>query len=172
MPFTPFHFGPAMVLKAVFPAYFSLSVFILSQVLIDLEPLYFMITDDPPLHRFLHTYVGACVIFLICIVIGKPLGQLWLRLWNKTMSPGHHSRLHCNEAITFKATIISAFIGAFSHVFIDSIMHADVHPFSPWSESNFLLGTIDLLGLHFSLFALGTVGTFWLVLLVLTNKFK
>lgn len=172
MPFTPFHFGPAIALKAVFPAYFSLSVFILSQVLIDLEPLYFLITDNPPLYRFFHTYAGAGVIFLICAVIGKPVGQLWLKLWNKAVSPGHHSRLHSSDKITFKATAISAFIGAFSHVLIDSIMYPDVHPFSPWSESNILLGTIDLLALHFGLFAMGTVGVFWLVLMVLTNRFK
>jgi len=70
MPLTPFHFGPAIAIKAVFPAYFSLSVFILSQVLIDLEPLYFLVTDNPPLHRFFHTYAGAGVIFLILSFFG------------------------------------------------------------------------------------------------------
>jgi hypothetical protein len=172
MPLTPFHFGPAIALKALLPAHFSLSVFVLSQVLIDLEPLYFMITDDPPLHRFWHTYAGAGVIFLICVVIGKPLAQVWAKWWNKIVSPGHHSRLHSNDKIPFKATVIAAFIGAFSHVFLDSIMHSDVHPLAPWSEHNPMLGTIDLLALHFGLIAIGTVGAFWLVLMVLTNRFK
>lgn len=172
MPLTPFHFGPAIALKAAIPAYFSLSVFTLSQVLIDLEPLYFMIIGEPPLHRFWHTYLGAGVIFLICAAIGKPVGELWIRLWNKTISPGHHSRLHSNGTITFKAAVIAAFVGSFSHVLLDSIMHSDVHPLSPWSEHNAMLGTINLLMLHFGLIVLGTVGAFWLILMVLANRFK
>lgn len=172
MPFTPLHFGPGIALKAIFPAHFSISVFILSQLLIDLEPLYFLITGDPPLYRFFHTYAGAGVICLICIAIGKPAGQIWIRLWNKIMSPGHHSRLHSNEKIPFKATVIAAFIGAFSHVFLDSTLYSDVHPLAPWSDNNFMLGTIDQLALHFGLFAMGTVGAFWLILMVLTNRFK
>jgi hypothetical protein len=172
MPLIPFHFGPAIALKALMPAYFSLSVFALSQILIDLEPLYFTITDQPPLYRFFHTYAGAGVICLICIVIGKPVGQLWIHGWNKLISPGHHSRLHGNDKIPFKATVIAAFIGAFSHVFLDSIMYADVHPLSPWSEQNHMLGTLNLLALHFGLIALGTVGAFWLVLMVLMNRFR
>ena len=149
-----------------------MSVFVLSQVLIDLEPLYFMITNDPPLHRFFHTYLGAGAIGLICIIIGKPAGQLWLKLWNKIIAPGHHSRLYSNDQITFKATVIAALTGVFSHVFLDSIMHSDVHPLSPWSESNIMLGTIDLLALHFGLIVLGTLGVFWLALMALTNRFK
>ncbi|MCG6970022.1 MAG: DUF4184 family protein [Gammaproteobacteria bacterium] len=172
MPLTPLHFGPAIALKALMPAYFSLSVFILSQVLIDLEPLYFIITNQPPLHRFFHTYLGAGIICLICIVIGKPVGQWWIRWWNKSVSPGHHSRLHGKDKIPFKAVVIAGIIGAFSHVLLDSIMYDDVHPLAPWSELNPMLGVINLLTLHFGLIAIGTVGAFWLILMVLVNRFK
>jgi hypothetical protein len=172
MPFTPFHFGPAIAIKAVVPRYFSVSVFILSQVLMDLEPLYYMLTDNPPLHRFFHTYLGAAVIFVVCLIIGKPTGQLWLKIWNKLVSPGPHSRLHSPGEITLKATAIAAFLGPFSHVFLDSIMHSDVHPLAPWSDRNPLLGTVNLLGLHFGLIVLGTLGIFWLILMALMNRFK
>lgn len=172
MPFTPFHFGPAVALKAIIPRYFSLTVFVVSQILIDLEPLYFIIIDNPPLHRFFHTYLGAGAMFIVVLIIGKPLGQLWLRLWNHSIAPGPHSRLYCHDSITYKASAIAAFIGVFSHVFLDSIMHADVHPLSPWTEHNAMLGTVNLLALHFILIALGTVGVFWLVLMALMNRFK
>lgn len=172
MPFTPFHFGPAIAIKAVIPAYFSLSVFILSQVLIDLEPLYFTIMDDPPLYRFFHTYLGAGVMFVICVIVGKPAAQLWLKIWNKMVSPGPHSRLHSPTGITYKATVVAAIIGPFSHVFLDSLMYSDVHPLSPWNEQNSMLGAIDLLGLHFGLIVLGTLGAFWLTLMALMNRFK
>ncbi len=172
MPVTPLHFGPAIALKAVAPAYFSLSVFTMSQVLIDLEPLFYMIIDEPPLRRFFHTCLGAGIICLICIIAGKPLGQWGIRAWNKIISPGHQSRLHGDDRITMKAAALAAVFGSFSHVFLDSLMHGDVHPLAPWSESNALCGAIDPLALHFGLFALGTVGAFWLVLMVLGNRFR
>lgn len=172
MPLTPFHFGPAIALKAAAPAYFSLSAFTLSQILIDLEPLYYLIIDDRPLFRFWHTYAGAIVILLICVVISKPVGKGAIRLWNKIFSPGHHSRLHGINNITWKATIIGASFGAFSHVLLDSIMYDDVHPLSPWSEENVMFGALGPLALHFGLIALGTVGAFWLILMVLTNRFR
>lgn len=41
MPCAPFHFGPGLVAKVVAPSYFSFTIFIFSQVLIDLEASYF-----------------------------------------------------------------------------------------------------------------------------------
>jgi len=172
MPFTPFHFGPGIAIKAAIPAYFSLSVFILSQVLMDLEPLYYLLTQNPPQYRFFHTYLGAGAVFLVFAIIGKPVGQLWLKIWNKVASPGQHSRLHSPGEISFKATLSAAFIGPFTHVFLDSVMYSDVHPLAPWSERNNLFGAVDLLGLHFGMIVLGTVGAFWLILMALMNRFK
>jgi hypothetical protein len=51
-------------------------------------------------------------------------------------------------------------------------MYDDVHPLAPWSELNPMLGVINLLTLHFGLIAIGTVGAFWLILMVLVNRFK
>ncbi|MCI0354322.1 MAG: hypothetical protein L0099_04665, partial [Acidobacteria bacterium] len=64
MPFTPFHFGPGATVKAMAAQHFSLTVFAFAQVAIDLEPLYFMLRDEDPLHRFFHTYVGATAVAL------------------------------------------------------------------------------------------------------------
>ena len=38
MPVTPFHVGPAAVVKAVFREKFSITIFAFSQILIDLQP--------------------------------------------------------------------------------------------------------------------------------------
>jgi hypothetical protein len=46
MPFTPFHMGPGLAVKAVFGRYFSLMVFGFSQVAIDIEPLVRIIRGD------------------------------------------------------------------------------------------------------------------------------
>jgi len=43
---------------------------------------------------------------------------------------------------------LSAFIGTFSHVLLDSIMHADVEPFFPITTDNAILGLITVEALH------------------------
>jgi len=59
MPFTPFHLGPGAVAHAVAPRHVSFLAFCAGNVLIDVEPLYYMVTGQDPLHRFMHTYIGA-----------------------------------------------------------------------------------------------------------------
>lgn len=172
MPFTPFHFGVAAAVKAAIPRHFSLTAFIFSQVIIDLEVLYFMLVAEPPLHRFLHTFAGATLVCFATVVIGKPVCEVWLILWNHVIAPGAHSRLYTNTKLTYKAVLIGALVGGFSHILLDAIMHLDVKPLAPWSNANIFHGTIDLLGLHFGLVVLGTVGVFWLLLQTLMNRFK
>ena len=45
VPFTPFHMGPALALKAVSGQYFSVLVFGIAQVAMDIEPLVGMIRN-------------------------------------------------------------------------------------------------------------------------------
>ena len=54
MPITPFHFGPGGVIHALAPKQVSFIAFCAANVLIDVEPLYFMLTHQYPLHRFFH----------------------------------------------------------------------------------------------------------------------
>ena len=42
----------------------------------------------------------------------------------------------------------SAFAGSFTHVLLDSIMHADIEPWSPFSPVNELLGIVSVEALH------------------------
>lgn len=118
MPFTPVHMGPGIAVKAVMQHKFSLMVFGWSQIVIDLQPLFVMITDRGELHGFSHTYVGATLIGLFCALSGKYLGELGLRIIRE---PQH-------LPISWPVSFISAFIGTYSHVAIDSIMHADIQP--------------------------------------------
>ena len=43
---------------------------------------------------------------------------------------------------------LSAFIGAYSHVAIDSIVHSDMEPLFPLSEANQLLNLVSVEMLH------------------------
>jgi hypothetical protein len=146
MPFTPFHLGPAAAIKAAAPRRFSFLVFGFSQVLIDLEPAYYMLQGQAFLHRFFHTYVGATVIGVAALVIGKPVCTWALRLWHalagRAGAAGEPAR------IALGAAALGAFIGAYSHVLLDSVMHSDIRPLAPFSQANPLFRVISLDALH------------------------
>jgi membrane-bound metal-dependent hydrolase YbcI (DUF457 family) len=57
---------------------------------------------------------------------------------------------------------VGAFIGTYSHVFLDSIMHSDVQPFSPFSSQNPLHHIVSWLTLHALCLVLGVVGALYL----------
>lgn len=144
MPFTPLHMGLGIAIKAIAQRNFSLMVFGWSQIVIDIQPLYVMLTDRGELHGFSHTLVGAGLLGLFCGLSGKYLGELGLRILRE---PRH-------LPISWLTAFISAYVGTFSHVAIDSIMHSDLLPFSPFSEISPLHGIISIEALH--LWCLGT----------------
>jgi membrane-bound metal-dependent hydrolase YbcI (DUF457 family) len=60
--------------------------------------------------------------------------------------------------IRWWVAFLSAFIGSYSHVALDSIMHMDIEPLSPFSQSNELLGVISVGALHKFCIYSGLVG--------------
>lgn len=147
MPFTPFHLGPGALFKGIGGDRFSFMVFGGSQVLIDIEPGYRMISGDPVLHGPSHTIAGALIIGAIATITGKPISEYVLKLFRYPW-----------PLITWVAAAFGAFLGTFSHLFFDAIMHADMSPWAPISASNGLLGAISLPTLHGSCVVLGLVG--------------
>ena len=147
MPFTPFHMGPGLAIKAVTGRHLSLLVFGVSQVVIDVEPLVRIIRGDAVLHGFTHTYLGATLVALLAAAIGRPVGRFLLSQW----TPDPSSRLgwlRDLERISWPASIAGAFVGTYSHVVLDSVMHADLHPLAPFLETSALLGTVSVSALH------------------------
>jgi membrane-bound metal-dependent hydrolase YbcI (DUF457 family) len=135
-PFTPFHFGPGLLMKSVSPRRFSFKVFVLANVLMDFEPLYFIATNQFPMHRFFHTYLGAVMVGAACAFAAK---TIW-------------------KNFSISAVTLSAFLGTVSHVFLDSMMHADMRPLHPWMESNGLLNRINVGHLHIFCILSGIAG--------------
>ena len=158
MPFTPLHFGAGLLIKPFLNRYFSLSIFIFTQVIIDTEPLYFMLQGDWYIHRLFHSYLGVTIPAIITLLIGKPICQWFLNLWNSKMDNYLKKWLYIPEPISWKTAIISAAIGAYSHVFLDSFMHADMKPFSPFSDTNPLLHQVSLYHLHLFCIVSGFIG--------------
>jgi membrane-bound metal-dependent hydrolase YbcI (DUF457 family) len=148
VPFTPFHFGPGALVHSAAPQHLSFLAFCGANVLVDVEPLYYMLTGDYPIHRFFHTYVGATVAGLICVVLFVLVRRLGMPLL----------RMLRLEDLSVRAVALGAFAGTYSHVLLDSLMHADMRPFAPFSDATPLLNATSLRALHGFCLVAGLVG--------------
>src|SRR5262245_57341489 len=79
MPFTPYHFGPGLAIKAVMQSQFSFTIYCYAQVITDLESGDHLLHGDFPVHCFFHTYLGAALVGGLCAATGRPLFQWTLR---------------------------------------------------------------------------------------------
>ena len=146
MPFTPFHFGVGIAAKAALARRFSLSVFIALQVITDLESLYNLVYQRVPVHRFLHTFLGATV--LAAVFSGVLCGILaW---WSRRGVPP--------AARVFGWLLATALFATWSHVVLDGIMHQDVQPFWPLTDFNPFLLVVSRSTLHLGCAVLGFFG--------------
>ncbi len=147
MPFTPFHLGPGLACKALLGERFSFMVFGGAQVLMDIEPLIGILRGDAILHGSSHTVAGALLIGAVAALTGKPVSLWCLRRF--------HNRA---QRLGWRAACSGAFLGTFSHILFDGIMHADMRPWWPFAQSNDLLGMLALGPLHLLCLALGIIG--------------
>jgi membrane-bound metal-dependent hydrolase YbcI (DUF457 family) len=128
VPFTPFHVGPAISVKAVLDKKFSLLVFAWAQVVMDLQPLVVMLTGRGQIHGITHTFVGAVVLGAAAAVSGKYLGELGLNLLAFGKRP--------KTVIPWRVALLSGYLGTVSHVLLDAMIYADMAPFWPFTDAN------------------------------------
>jgi hypothetical protein len=146
MPITPFHFGPGAAVHAVAPKQVSFLAFCSANVLIDIEPLYYMLTHQERLHRFFHTYVGASVVALVTFALFLLCRWFASRLWLPNLFQW--------QSLGLLAVGLGAAIGTYSHIVLDRVMHTNITPFAPFSEAYPLFRAISLSALHW--FCLGS----------------
>lgn len=113
MPFTPFHMGIGVAAKALAPRLISLQVFTLTQVTMDIEPGVRMAMYSNVLHGWTHTLAGAVPVALASAVAWKFLERR--RVWRWTFDP-----------ITPAMLWTTCFVGTWSHVLLDSLIHRDM----------------------------------------------
>tara|TARA_R110002167_G_scaffold110234_5_gene280668 strand:+ start:1715 stop:2209 length:495 start_codon:yes stop_codon:yes gene_type:complete len=140
VPFTPFHIGLGILVKALLQSSFSLMVFGWTQIVMDIQPLIFLISGEGHLHVFFHTYIGATLLAIVAALSGQYLSQFGL--WLLQVRPS----IPVN--IPWWVVFLSAFIGSFSHVLLDSIMHLDIQLFFPITLNNALLDVVSTPVLH------------------------
>ncbi|MEB8433372.1 metal-dependent hydrolase [Cocleimonas sp. KMM 6892] len=163
MPFTPIHMGPGILIKSLLQGSFSLMVFGWAQIVMDIQPLIVLITGEGHLHGFSHTYVGASLLAVFAALSGKYLSEFGLMILgiSKKSNP---------IKIAWWVVFLSAFIGTFSHVLLDSIMHSDVEPFYPITLQNNFLGFLTIDQLHKLCLYSGIVGAGIFYFVQLVNK--
>ena len=149
MPITPLHFGPGAVIHVLAPRHVSFLAFCAANVLIDIEPLYYMLTHQDRLHRFFHTYVGASLVALATFALF--LGCRWSA--RKFWLPNPFQW----QSLGLLAVAIGAAAGTCSHIVLDSVMHSDITPFAPFSDANPLYRLTTLPALHWLCLGSGAV---------------
>ena len=150
MPITPFHFGPGAALHSVAPRRVSFLAYCAANVLVDTEPLYYMITGQFPLHRFFHTYVGVSIVVVVTIAIFLAAQRL------STVVP--LPNLLSWKQLTTGCVAVGASLGGYSHVLFDSVMHSDIRPLAPFTSSNSMWLVVSLTSLHWFCLGSGILG--------------
>lgn len=127
----------------------SMSVFLVfcsANVLIDIEPLYYMTTGQYPLHRFFHTYVGTTIIMVVTALVFF----VALKWASRLRLPNFFQWKNLNPLPIW----LGAAAGSYSHIVFDSVMHSDIVPLFPFSEVNVLYQLVPIGELHlFCVFA-------------------
>ncbi len=123
MPFTPYHFGPSGFIGLVFRRWIDLPVFVLANVIVDVEVLVILIFQlDYPKHRYCHTLLVGAVVGALWGLSAYPLRGLFTKAMNRLRLPYRTSLLKM---------IVSGILGVWFHVLIDSLCHHDVLMFWP-----------------------------------------
>jgi hypothetical protein len=155
VPITPFHFGPGVLFHAIAPRRVSFIAFVAANGITDCESIYNVLAGNFPVHRFLHTFVGAALVTVMTVASFVTLRRLARRFplpdWFQW------------QQLPMAAVTAGGALGAFSHIVFDGIMHADMRPFAPWSDDNPLLHAISLSALHWACIIAGITGVaIWL----------
>ena len=124
MPFTPFHFGPSATLAIPLYKKIDVFVFVLANVIIDLEPLLVMTNKlNYPLHGYAHTFIGAAA-------LGTALGFTAWTFRNPIKTIMQDIFKFPYEPSKSKM-ILSGILGTSFHVLLDSPLYTDIKPFYP-----------------------------------------
>lgn len=130
MPFTPYHFGPGLLLGVVLFPFLDFSTVMVACVILDIEPLSVIMFHLPfAAHGFFHTYLGATIVaVLLSLVIWPMRGYL-----NKIVS-----LFGLHQESSFRHIFPASIIGTYSHVFLDSLLYPEMNPFYPLIANPFV----------------------------------
>lgn len=156
MPITPFHLGPGALVAVASRSSVSFLAFAAANVLIDVESLYNMVTGQPRIHTFFHTYIGSTIAAALTVVAFLPCRWLALKLPDWPILSWRR--------LGIAAVACGSLVGAWSHVLLDSVMHSDITPLAPYSKANPLYHLVSLQVLRLGCVVAGALGVVWYLL--------
>jgi len=130
MPFTPYHFGPALLLSVLLFPFLDVTTVMIASVILDLEPITILILGLPlPLHGFFHTYLGATIVALALSAMIWPFRSYLNQI---TSFFGLHQKSNSRNII------LASLVGVYFHIFLDSFLYVEMIPFYPLLGNPFL----------------------------------
>lgn len=122
MPFTPFHFGPALLIGYPLRQRLDLATFLIANVIVDVRAmLVFFGVLSGPLHGPLHTYLGAFVLALVLAGSVLLVARRYPLLAQQVSSRP--------ESVT--AVSLASVSGTWLAVTLDAVLYPDMQPFYP-----------------------------------------
>lgn len=165
MPFTPFHFGPALGFGLPLRKYIHVPTFILANVILDVEPflvLYYGL--NYPLHGYLHTLV-------IAFFVGLSLGYVAF-IFERLLRPIYRMLiLESSDNMNLKSFVLAGVLGTMLHVLLDSPLYTDVRPFFPLTVNPLYNPSLSL-EIYILCFWMGVFGIIWYVALLVLLAYK
>lgn len=145
MPFTPVHFGFAIFVFSILPFIDPIALLI-GTVIIDVEPIFYLITGIGQMHGIMHSTLGVIVFFIPTSFISW-LCYKYFKL--DRYLPKYNIYI----------SLLSGILGLFSHIFFDAILYSEIVFFYPFSNTGgtlynlispfadyFILGIMFLVG--------------------------
>ena len=130
MPFTPYHFGPGLLLGVVLFPFLDFSTVMVACVILDIEPLSVILFHLPfAAHGFFHSYVGATIVASALSIAIYPFRKYLNQLV---------SLFGLHQESSFRHIFPASIIGTYSHVILDSFLYPEMNPFYPLIGNPFL----------------------------------
>jgi len=130
VPFTPFHLGPSLLFGLVFSSIFDLATLLIASVIPDVEPFCIVLFNlSGILHGFFHSYVGVSILAVSVAVVVYLLGDILVKIVQK---------FRIFQKSSFQKILFTSFVGAYSHVFLDSFLYGEMDPFYPLQGNPFV----------------------------------
>jgi len=125
MPFTPVHLGFAIFIFSIIPFVDPIALLI-GTIIIDVEPIFYLITSIGQMHGIMHSTLGVIVFFIPTSFISW-LCYKYLKL--DRYLPKYNVYI----------SLLSGILGLFSHIFFDAILYSEIMFFYPFSNTNGIL---------------------------------
>jgi len=130
MPFTPFHWGPVLIIGYFAYRYLNLPTLLVAAVAVDFRAtLVFFGVLDGAIHGIFHTFIGATLIgILIALVFRLFRGQIGTLMQNLGLP---------EQEYTWSSIFVAAMVGTYSHIVLDAILYDYLMPFYPYGDNPF-----------------------------------